>query len=171
MVEGVGGVLGGFEPDNPFLDQAQDVAEVEVLVVSGIAGKVGAGELEQGASGPEPVFLQVDKGAGKLKEAFVEFVIGAIALAEPKLIQDNVSFVKELLVEALERAEVVGVEGLPLTARDEGGDFVAFLSDLAHGGRVRHRAGERNHVAAEVMRLKFGMQSFASLRLQLRASF
>ena len=70
----------------------------------------------------------MNKGARQLDQPFVESIVGAVPLSQPKLLQHIVRFVKELPVEALEIAEVMRIARFALAGRDERGDFFRFLA-------------------------------------------
>jgi hypothetical protein len=90
--------------------------------------KIGVGEFEQGGGGAEAVLFQVDEGAGKLNEAFVEGVIDPMAPGQPEFLQDVVRFEVELAVKALEISQVMRVEWLSLKLLDQLRNGAAFFT-------------------------------------------
>jgi len=96
----------------------------------GVGCEVLPGKAEQGESGPGAVFLDVYERAGELDEAFVKVADGLAALGEPDFFEDFVGFEKELLIEAFEIAEVMGVE-------DEAGVVVLFPAVFDQLGDAR----------------------------------
>jgi ParB family chromosome partitioning protein len=121
----------------PGFDEVQDDGKVEVFVKRRIFLKIRPGKLEEGRGGTEPVFLQVDEGAGELDHTFVKGIVWALSVGEPKLFEDVVGLIEQALVETDEIAEVMGVEVLAAITFDEGGDFAALL---AHGTSVMQEA-------------------------------
>jgi len=67
--------------------------------------------------------LQVHEGPRELDETFVEQVIRLTALCKPEFFQNVMRFVKELLVEALEIAEVVRIARFTLASCDQRRNF------------------------------------------------
>ena len=120
-----------FEVGQPLFDQAEHGGEVQAFVAGWVLGEVGAGEFEESGAGAEAIFLEVDKGAGELNEAFVKQVVMLAALAEPEFLKDVVRFVEELAIEALEIAEVMRVEISPVQRLDHLGDARALFAHAA----------------------------------------
>lgn len=112
-----------------------------------IFGKIGARQLEQRSGGTQPLFLQVDKRAGKLNQAFVKISIRAMPIRQPKFFQNIVRFVELLSVEAIEVAEIVCAEFATLKGRDALSDFSAFFTH-AQILAVTPRPAEANSDAA-----------------------
>src|SRR5207249_7479532 len=81
-------------------------------------------------------------GPGKLDETLVEGIVGAAPLGEPQLFEHVVRFVKQPPVEALEVAQVAGVQVTALAALDQRGNLPALLAhrkSLGPGGQNANR--------------------------------
>jgi hypothetical protein len=65
----------------------------------------------------------VNKGTRKLDEALIEGVFRAMPVREPELFEHFMGFEVKSAIEALKKAEIVGVQILSVAALDEGGDF------------------------------------------------
>ena len=81
--------------------------------------------------------MKMDEGPGKLNEALIESVFRPLAFREPKFLQHIVSFVEELSIKAFKIPQVMGVQGLPLAALDQGCDLSTFVT---HRSRLGHAA-------------------------------
>jgi hypothetical protein len=122
-----------FQLRQPIIDEAQGGHGIEVFVNCGVLAQVRLGEAEKGGGRFEAIFLQVDEGTGELDEALVEEVVRLAALRKPKFLEHVVGFVEELLIEAREVTEVMGVQTRPVQTSDHGGDAGAFF---AHEGSL-----------------------------------
>ena len=80
-------------------------------------------EFEKGGGRTKPVLLEMDKCAGELDEAFVESIVCCVPLGKPKLLQNVVRFIKELLIEALEVTQIVRIVRLASARSDQRRDF------------------------------------------------
>jgi hypothetical protein len=137
--------IAGLQSLQPIADEGADAVNTQMIVQRGVFFEIGVGKFEEGGGGAEAVFLQVNKGAGELDQAFVEGVIRAAALGEPEFFQDIVRFKIKAAVEAFEITEVVGVEFPPLELLDYCCDGAAFFAHVAERiENVRELAGKIN---------------------------
>src|SRR5256885_12568306 len=83
-------------------------------------------ELKERVCRLDSTFLQVNEGAGQLDQPFIERAFGPMPRRQPELLQDFVSFIEELLVEALEITQIVWIQAAPLPLSDDRGDSGAF---------------------------------------------
>jgi hypothetical protein len=111
--------LPALDGGDPFSGHGADGGDVEAHAGGSVRGEVGAGELEEARCGVEApailgvvragvVFLEVDKCACELDEAFKKSVVGARG-AQPEVLQYIVGFVVFACVEPLEVARVARV--------------------------------------------------------------
>ena len=77
-----------------------------------VFAQVGLCQFEEGGRRARAVFLQVNKRAGQLDQAFVKQTIRTLSLGQPKLLENFVGFKKKLPVETVEIAEVMSIEVL-----------------------------------------------------------
>ena len=94
----------------------------------GIGAQILLSQAEKSRGWSEAVLLQMNKGAGKLDQPFVKAVVCGATLSQPKLLQDIVRLIKELLIETIEVAEVMRIVGLAVAACDAERDFFRFLA-------------------------------------------
>jgi len=80
------------------------------------------------------VSLQMDECAGQLNQPLVKGAIRAVLVTKPKMFQYLVGFVKKLLVETMEIAEIMRVQFLPVMIGNHFGDAFALA---AHGFKVK----------------------------------
>ena len=129
--ERIGLEILAFQFRQPMFDQAENGGKIQAFVPRGIFRNVRARELEQSGARAKAVFLEVHEGAGELDQAFVEMIVLLAALWKPEFLEHVVGFVKELLIEALEIAEVMRVEMSPVQRLDHLRDARAFLAHAA----------------------------------------
>ncbi len=114
----------------PGFNKLQDNGNIQMFVKGGIFLEIGPGEFEQGGRGSQAVFLEVDECAGKLDEALIKCVFGAMPVREPELLEDFVGFKVKTAVEAFKKAEVMSIQILPAKGFDEGGDFGVLIGHI-----------------------------------------
>jgi hypothetical protein len=73
---------------------------------SGIFGKVVVGQTKESRRRSEPALLQMNEGAGKLNQSFVEIGNSLMANLQPLLFQDLVGFKIFGTVKSLKEAEI-----------------------------------------------------------------
>ena len=104
---------------------------------AGVPRQISARELEESSGGSQPgaggrVLLQMDEGASELNEPLVERPVWAVAVLQPQLLQNIMSFVEHTLIEAFEVTEIVSIKTTPFAFLDQRCNPVAFL---AHDGQ------------------------------------
>lgn len=82
------------------------------------------------------VSLQMDEGAGQLNQPLVKEAIRTVPVAKPKMFQYLVGFVKKLLVETMEIAEIMRVQLLPVMIGNHFGNAFALAT---HGLKVKFK--------------------------------
>lgn len=91
----------------PEFNEFKNYRQVQTVVNGRIDLQIRPGQPEQGNGRAGPIFLHVDKSAGELDEALVKRTVRSLAIWQPKIFEDIVSFVKLLAVEAIEKAKIV----------------------------------------------------------------
>jgi hypothetical protein len=99
----------------------------------GVFAEIGVSEFEQRRAGAKAFLLQMYKRARQLNEPLEKVPIRPASVLEPEFLQHIVRFVKQLLIEAIEKAQIMGVQFPTLKGGDPRGNFPAFF---AHPGSV-----------------------------------
>ncbi len=86
------------------------------------------GELEQSGGRTRPIFLEMHERAGQLNQTFVEGVVWAGTIREPKLLKNIVSLEIQPAIEAFEKSEVMRVQALTLKLINDGRDGAALFA-------------------------------------------
>ena len=104
---------------------------------TGIAAKIASGESEEGGCRLKPPFLQMNECSGELNQALVEESVRFMPPRQPYFLQNFVCFKKKLLVETIEKGQIMRVQFLAAKPLNYPRDFFVFL---AHGFTLK---GER----------------------------
>lgn len=104
------------ESGAPFDDQPQDGLNIKAFKRGGILLEIALGQFEKGFRGFEPVLLQMHKRACELNEPLEKQIARSLPLGQPKLFENVVGLIIELLVEALEVTQVMGIEFVSLAS-------------------------------------------------------
>jgi hypothetical protein len=94
----------------PSVDEFQDTGKFQSVMNGRVGRQVRPGESEQGGGRPEPPLLQMDEGARELDQAFVKCVVRTASAFQPEFLQNIVRLIKLPFVEAIEIAQVMGVQ-------------------------------------------------------------
>ena len=104
-----------------------------MLVNTRIIIEIGQGKFEQRGGRLCVIPLQMNKCTGQLDQPLVKRAVRAVPVAEPQMLQYFMGFVKKLLVETMEIAEIMWVQCLPVMM---GGHFGDAFALAAHGLKV-----------------------------------
>jgi hypothetical protein len=89
-----------------------------VFVPGSEPGEIGFRQTQQGDGGLTAKFLNVHESTGQLDESFEEISGDTIAILEPEFLEDIVSLVEQLAIEAIEVTRVVRIESTALKISD-----------------------------------------------------
>ncbi|MDB6033165.1 MAG: hypothetical protein JWM16_3503 [Verrucomicrobiales bacterium] len=106
----------------------------------------------------------MDKGTGKLDEAFIKSILRSLTLRQPKFLQDIMSFVEKLAIEALEIAQVMSIQALAPATLNQCCDFCTFVTH-------RRRVGDASKLSKSRRVSTFGYQQGTCLAVDIILSF
>ena len=121
----------------PNLYDPQHVANIELQMHGAIGLEVVFCEHKKRVCRLDSTFLQVNEGPGQLDQPLIKRAFWPMPRRQPEWLQDFVSFIEELLVEALEITQIVWIEAAPLTLSDDRGDSGALHKTEGRGWRLR----------------------------------
>ena len=125
-----GRMLDTLDPGGPVRNDLLDHGEVELMMKDWIFSEIILRQAKQGSSRTAAVLLDMHKCAGELDQSLVVVSVGTMPIPEPKFLQHVVRFVKELPIEAIEIAQIIGAVLLSLKLFDARRDMPALF---AHG--------------------------------------
>ena len=111
----------------PFSNKFADLSEIQVHVAVRIGSQIPLSKVEQLAGGPSPAFSQVYERSRQLDESLEEGAFRTLPVPEPEHLQHFVGFKIHLSVEAIEIAQVMGLECAATPGLNQSRQFVVFL--------------------------------------------
>lgn len=123
LAQGIADEAAIFQPRQPRFDHCQHHGQIQLFVVAGILGEIGAREFEQRRGGTQPLLLEMHERARELDQALVKITIRPLPIRQPKFFEHIVRFIKKLLVEAIKVTEIMRGDRAALKGGDAFGDF------------------------------------------------
>jgi ArsR family transcriptional regulator, arsenate/arsenite/antimonite-responsive transcriptional repressor len=139
-------------------------------MLAGILPQIRVCQLEQSCRWFEPVFLQMDEGAGQLNQPFEKIAVHALPIRQPKFFQDVMRLIEELAVKAFKVTQVMRIQIVSLEFVNQLQNLAAFFAhtDTVNPGGAREKPEVTSRLDSHHRRRLFFISFYGEIRIIMR---